>query len=46
MDTIWNSNPSKMEFIGFCGGNEKTNDHTEPKQLNAKRYNKIPCIYL
>jgi len=24
MDKIWDRNPSKSEFIGCCGGDEKT----------------------
>ena len=36
MDKIWDRNPSKSEVIGRCGGgDEKTNDHAEPKS-NAK----------
>jgi len=27
MDKIWYRNPSKSEFIGRCGVDEKTNDH-------------------
>jgi len=30
MDKIWYRNPSKLEVIGRCGGDEKTNDHAEP----------------
>jgi len=30
MDKIWYRNPSKWEVIGWCGGDEKTNDHAEP----------------
>ena len=26
-------NPSKSEVIGRCGGDEKTNDHTEPTKV-------------
>ena len=26
-------NPSKSEVIGRCGGDEKTNDHTEPAKV-------------
>ena len=26
-------NPSKSEFIGRCGGDEKTNDHPEPTKV-------------
>ena len=33
MDTIWYENPSKWEVIGRCGGDEKTNDHTEPTKV-------------
>jgi len=29
MDKIWYRNPSKLEVIGRCGGDEKMNDHAE-----------------
>ena len=29
MDKIWDRKPSKLEVIGHCGGDEKTNDHVE-----------------
>jgi len=29
MDKIWDRNPSKLEVIGRCGGDEKTNGHAE-----------------
>ena len=33
MDTIWDRYPSKSEVIGRCSGDEKTNDHAEPTQI-------------
>ena len=33
-------NPSKSEVIGRCGGDEKTNDHTERQKSNAKKIDK------
>ena len=33
MDNIWYSNPLKSQVIGRCGGDEKTNDHAEPKKV-------------
>ena len=33
MDKIWDENPSKLEVIGPCGGDEKTNDHAEPTKV-------------
>ena len=40
MDNIWYRNPSKLEVLGRCGGDEKTNDHTEP---TSQPLNKIKC---
>ena len=28
-------NPSKLEVIGRCGGDEKTNDHAEPTKVES-----------
>ena len=39
-------NPSKSEVIGRCGGDEKTNDNTEPPKVespNLKKNKKIYC---
>jgi len=36
MGKLWDVNPSKLEVIGCCGGDKKTNDHAEPRQSNAK----------
>ena len=33
MDTIWDTNPSKSEVIGRCGGMKKPNDHPEPTKV-------------
>ena len=30
MDKIWDRNAAKLEVIGRCGGDEKTNGHAEP----------------
>ena len=30
MDKLWYRNPSKVEVIGRCGGDEKPNDLAEP----------------
>ena len=41
MDKNWYENPSKSEFIGPCGGDEKTDDHaelTKVEHLNKKNY--------
>ena len=35
MDKIWDRNPSSSEVIGRCGGDEKTNDHTEPTKVET-----------
>jgi len=35
MDNIWD--PSKLEVIGCCGADEKTNDHAEQRSI-AKKY--------
>ena len=35
MDKIWYRNPLKSEVIG--GGDEKTNDHAEPRKSNTKK---------
>ena len=41
MDKIWDRKSSKLEVIGRCGGDEKTNDHAEPtKSRKAKKINK------
>jgi len=32
MDKIWYRNPSKLEVIGCCGGNEKTEWPTQNRQ--------------
>ena len=42
-------NPSKLEVIGRCGGDEKTNDHAEPtKSLTVKKKSvfkdKLKCL--
>jgi len=42
MDTIWYRNPSKLEVIGRCGGDEKSNDHAE--RTNVERLKKIKKI--
>jgi len=39
MDNIWD--PSKLEVIGCCGADEKTNDHAEQRSIakkNIKKY--------
>ena len=33
MDKISDRNPSRSEVIGRCGGDEKTNDHAEPTNV-------------
>jgi len=33
MDKIWDRNPSKLEVIGCCGGDDKTNGHAEPTKV-------------
>ena len=33
MDKIWYRNPLMSEVIGRCGGDEKTEDHTEPTEV-------------
>ena len=33
-------NPSKLEVIGRCGRDEKTNDHTEPTKSRTLKINK------
>ena len=33
MDNIWDRNPPKSEVIGRCGGDEKTDDHTEQTKV-------------
>jgi len=33
MDKIWYENPSKLEVIDPCGGDEKTNDKAESPQV-------------
>ena len=33
MDKIEYRNSSKLEVIGRCGGDEKTNDQAEPTQV-------------
>ena len=35
MDKFWDRNPSKSEVIGRCGGDEKTNEHAEPKKVEC-----------
>ena len=38
MDKIWYRNPSKLEFNGCCGGDEKTEwPHRTDKKSNAKK---------
>ena len=32
MDTIWDRKSFEVGVIGRCGGDEKTNDHTEPTE--------------
>ena len=34
-------NPSKSEVIGRCGGDEKTNDNTEPPKVESPNLKKI-----
>ena len=47
MDNIWYRNPSKSEVIGRCGGDEKTNDHTEPTKVERyKKQKKQKKLYL
>ena len=36
MFNIWVGNPQNSQVIGLCGWDEKTNDHAEWAQLNAK----------
>ena len=36
MNKIWERNPSKLEIIGRCGGDEQTNAQAEPTKSNAK----------
>ena len=39
MDNIWDENPSKLEVIGRCGGDEKTtNDHAKVECKKKKFY--------
>ena len=33
MDKIWDRNPLKSEFIGHCGGDEKTNDQEKTTKV-------------
>jgi len=38
MDKIWDRNPSKLEFIGRCDGDEKTEwPRRTDKKANAKK---------
>ena len=37
MDKIWDKNPSKSEVIGRCRGDEKTNDHADPTQVERSK---------
>ena len=37
MDEIWNGNPQQSWIIGRYDRDEKTNDHAEPTQSNAKQ---------
>ena len=38
MDKIWDRNPSKLEFIGLCDGDEKTEwPRRTDKKSNAKK---------
>ena len=42
MDKIWYENPSKSEFIGPCGGDEKKQMTTQNQQKsNAKFFIKM-----
>ena len=41
MDNMSDEKPSKSEVIGCCGGDEKTNDHAEPTNLNASTKNNL-----
>ena len=41
MDKIWYRNPSKLEVIGRCGGDEKTNDHAETTKSRTLKNPKI-----
>ena len=40
MDKIWYRNPSKSEVIGRCGGDEKPNDHAEPRKSRTIKIQK------
>ena len=46
MDKICDRDPSKSEFVGRCGGDEKnTNDHTEPTKVkHKKRENRVNWV--
>ena len=41
MDKIWYRNPSKLEVIGRCGGDEKTNDQARTDKSRTLKYNNI-----
>ena len=40
MDKFWYRNPSKLEVIGRCGEDEKTNDHAEPTKFHPHHQKK------
>ena len=43
---MWYRNPSQSEVIGRCGGDEKTNDHAEPKKGEREKNNVILTLSL
>ena len=47
MDKIWNRNPSKLEVIGRCGGDEKNEwkNTQNPQKSNIKKKKNGPEIY-